>query len=36
MLYLPKTADYSKILPDEEVNDFVVIDFSEYFKSSRK
>ena len=36
MLYIPKIDDYLKILIDEEVEDFVVINFSEYFKSIRK
>ena len=32
MLYLPKIDDYLKILTDEEVKNFVVINSSEYFK----
>ena len=36
MLYIPKIDDYLKILTDEEVEDFVAINFSEYFKSIRK
>ena len=36
MLYIPKIDDYLKILTDEEVKDFVVIHFSEYFKSIRE
>ena len=36
MLYTPKIDDYLKILTDEEVKDFVVINFSEYFKSTRE
>ena len=36
MLYIPKTADYLKILTDEIVKDFVAINFSEYFKSMRE
>ena len=36
MLYIPKIDDYSKIFFDEEVKDFVVINFSEYFKSIRE
>ena len=36
MLYIPKIDDYLKILTDEEVNDFVSIKFSEYFKSIRE
>ena len=35
MFYIPKINDYLKILTDDEVKDFVVIDFSEYFKSTR-
>ena len=36
MLYITNIDDYLKILIDEEVNDFVVINFKEYFKSIRK
>ena len=36
MLYIPKIEDYLKILTDEEVKDFVAINFSEYFKSIRE
>ena len=36
MLYIPKIDDYLKILTDEEVEYFVAISFSEYFKSIRK
>ena len=36
MLYIPKIDDYLKILTDEEVKDFVALDFSEYFKSIRE
>ena len=32
-LYIPKIDDYLEILIDEEVKDFVAINFSEYFKS---
>ena len=32
MLYVPKIANYLKILTDEEVTDFVLINFGEYFK----
>ena len=35
MLYIPKIDDYLKILTDEEVKHFVVIIFSEYFKSTK-
>ena len=36
MLYIPKIDNYLKILTDVEVEDFVVINFCEYFKSIRK
>ena len=36
MLYIPKIDDYLKILTDEEVKDFVAINFSDYFKSIRE
>ena len=36
MLYIPKIYDYLEILTDEEEKDFVVINFSEYFKSIEK
>ena len=36
MLYIPKIDDYLNILTDEEVKDFVAINFSEYFKSLRE
>ena len=36
MLYIPKIDDYLKILTDEEVKDFVIITFNEYFKSTRE
>ena len=36
MLYIPKIDDYLKIFTDEKVKHFVVINFSEYFKSTRK
>ena len=36
MLYVPKIDDYSKVLTDEEVKDFVAINFSEYFKSIKE
>ena len=35
MLYIFKIDDYLKILTDEEVKDFVAINFSEYVKSTR-
>ena len=33
MLYIPKIDDYLKVLTDEEMKDFVTINFSEYFIS---
>ena len=36
MLYIPKIGDYLKILTDEEVKDYVAINFSEYFKFTRE
>ena len=36
MLYFPKIDDYLKILTDDEVKDFVVINVSEFFKSIRE
>ena len=36
MLYIPKIDDHIKILTDEEVKDFVAINFSKYFKSIRE
>ena len=36
MLYIPKVDDYLKILTDDEVKDFVAINFSEFFKSARE
>ena len=35
-LYVANIADYSKILMNEEVKDFVVINFGLYFKSARE
>ena len=32
MLYIPKIGNYLKILADDEVKDFVFINFGEYFK----
>ena len=32
MLYISKIDDYLEILTDEEVKDYVAINFSEYFK----
>ena len=36
MLYVPKTVDYLKILTDHEVKDFLVINFGEYFKFTKR
>ena len=36
MFCIPKIDDSLKILNDEEVKDFVGINFSEYFKSTRE
>ena len=36
MLYIPKIDDYLKFLTNEEVKDFVGINFSKYFKSTRE
>ena len=36
MLYVPQIHDYLKILTDEEVDNFVAINFSEYFESIRE
>ena len=36
MLYTPNIDEYLEILNDEQVKDFVAINFSEYFKSIRR
>ena len=36
MLHIPKTDDYLRILTDDDVKEFVVKYFGEYFKSTRK
>ena len=36
MVHIPKIHDYLEILTDEEVKDFVAINFSEYFKSTKE
>ena len=36
MLYIPKVDGYLKFFTDEEVKDFVAINFGEYFKSIRE
>ena len=35
MLYIPKIDNCLKILTDNEVEDFAVINFGEYFKSTK-
>ena len=35
-MYIPKIDDYLNILTDEKVRYFVAINFSAYFKSTRK
>ena len=36
MLHIPNIDDKLEILTNEEIQDFVEINFSEYFKSSRE
>ena len=36
MFYIPNIDNYLKILTDEEVESFIAIKFSEYFKSIEK
>ena len=36
MLYISPIDEYLKILTDEEVKDFVAINFSKYFKSTKR
>ena len=36
MLHIPKIDNYLKLLTDEEVKDFLAINFSEYFNSTKK
>ena len=36
VLYIPKIDDYLKILADDEVKDFIAINFSECFKSTKE
>ena len=36
MLHVPKIDEYLKALTDDEVKDFVSINFSEYFQSIRE
>ena len=36
MFYITKIDDYLKIFADDEVKDFIVINFSKYFKSMKE
>ena len=36
MMYIPKIDEYLEILTDKEVKDFVAINFSEYFQSTKE
>ena len=36
MFYIPNISDYLKILTDDEVKDFVALNFTECFKSTRE
>ena len=36
MLYILKIDNYSKILTDDEIKDFVAINCGDYFKSTRE
>ena len=36
MFFIPKISDFLKLLTDEKLKDFVTINFSEYFKSTRE
>ena len=36
MFHIPKIGDYLKILTDDEVEDFAVIKFGEYFKYAKE
>ena len=36
MLHIPTIDDYLRILTNEEVKDFVAIDFNEYLKSTKE
>ena len=36
MLYIPKIDDYTKVFTDEEVEDFIAINVSEYCKSIKE
>ena len=36
IFYIPRIQNYLEIVIDKEVKEFVVINFSEYFKSTHK
>ena len=36
MFHIPKIGDYLKILTDDEVEDFAVINFGKYFKYAKE
>ena len=36
MLYIAKINDYLEIFTDEEMKDFVAMNFSEYFQSTKE
>ena len=36
MMCISKIGDYLKILTDDELKDFVVVNFGEYFKSMKE
>ena len=36
MLYIPKIYDYLKIMTDDKLKNFVVVNFEEYFKSMKE
>ena len=36
MLYIPRIGGYLKVLIDDKVKDFLVMNFDEYFQSSRE
>ena len=35
MYYIPKIGDYLKVVTNNEVKEFLVINFDEYFNSTR-
>ena len=36
MYYIPKIGDYLKVVTNNEVKEFLVINFDEYFNSTRE